>query len=83
MVSAGVCYDGKSQLHFVDEKAKINAQYYVGNLLPKLVEDCSQLLPNGFIFQQDGAPAHSSRMAQQYLEQNVADFISKDEWPPN
>ena len=28
------------------------------NLWPKLVEDCEQLLPNGFIFQQDGTSAH-------------------------
>jgi len=28
--------------------------------LPKLVEDCEQLLPNGFIFQQDGALARAA-----------------------
>jgi hypothetical protein len=48
-----------------------------------LIEDCNQLLPNGCTFQQDGAPAHSSRLAQQFLEQIIADFIRKDEWPPN
>ena len=83
MVSAGVCYGGKGELHFIDEKTKINADYYVNNLLPMLIEDCNQLLPNGCTFQQDGAPAHSSRLAQQFLEQNIADFIRKDEWPPN
>src|SRR5688572_21395217 len=50
MVSAGVCYGGKGRLHFVDEKAKINTQYYVNNLLPKLFKDSSDLLPNKFIF---------------------------------
>jgi len=35
---------------FVDEKAKVIAAYYLENLLPKLVEDCEQLLLNGFIF---------------------------------
>jgi len=83
MVSAGVCYGGKGELHFIDEKTKINADYYVNDLLPMLMEDCNQLLPNGCTFQQDGAPAHSSRLAQQFLEQNIADFIRKDEWPPN
>jgi hypothetical protein len=38
---------------------------------------------NNFIFQQDGAPAHTSRLAQEWLEQNISDFIKKDEWPPN
>ena len=34
MVSAGVCCGGKGQLHFVDEKAKVNASYYATKLLP-------------------------------------------------
>src|ERR1700743_2212391 len=53
MLSSGVCYGGKSRLHFVDEKAKINTHYYVNNLLPKLFKDSSDLLGNQFIFQQD------------------------------
>jgi len=83
MVSAGVCYGGRGRLHFVEEKAKINAQYYINKLLPKLVEDCDALLEEGFIFQQDGAPAHSARLAQEWLQQHTPDYINKDEWPPN
>jgi hypothetical protein len=83
MVSAGVSFGSKGQLHFVAEKAKINAEYYVRELLPKLIEDCQTTLPNGFIFQQDGAPAHSSKLAQEWLKQNSPDFIAKDDWPPN
>ena len=64
MVSAGVCLDGKEPLHFVEKKAKVDCAYYVGHLLPNLVEDCNRLLPTGFIFQQDGAPAHTARSAQ-------------------
>jgi len=30
--------------------------HIVNRLLPKLAEECDQLLPGGFIFQQDGAP---------------------------
>src|SRR6218665_3973532 len=37
MVSVGVCFGGKGRLHFVDEKAKVNAEYYVGRLLPELI----------------------------------------------
>ena len=83
MVSAGVSYGGKGRIHFVAEKAKINADYYTNNLLPKLIEDCNNLAPNDFIFQQDGAPAHTSRLAQDWLAQHCPDFIKKDEWPPN
>mgnify|MGYP003396381051 FL=1 len=71
------------RLHFVAEKAKINADYYTNNLLPQLIEDCNNLAQNNFIFQQDGAPAHTSRLAQDWLQLHCPDFIKKDEWPPN
>jgi len=71
MVSAGICYSGKGRLHFVAEKAKINAEYYVNNLLPRLIDDCHKL-----------APAHTSRHAQKWLQQNSPYFIKKNEWPP-
>jgi len=82
MVSAGVCWGGKGRLHFVDDKAKVNADYYLGRLLPELIADCRQLLPAGFIFQQDGAPAHTARVTQDWLTANCH-FINKNEWPPN
>lgn len=83
MVSAGISYAGKGRLHFVADKAKINADYYVTSLLPKLIEDCETLMPGNFIFQQDGAPAHTARKTQEWLTVNCPDFIKKDEWPPN
>src|ERR1700759_3159119 len=86
MVSAGVCFGGKGRLHFVPEKVKVNADFYVNDLndlLLKLIEDCESLLQNNFVFQQDGAPAHSSRLAQEWIEQHGPEFVKKDEWPPN
>ena len=32
-----------TQLPFVDEKAKVNASYYVTKLLPNLIKDCRHL----------------------------------------
>lgn len=83
MVSAGVCFSGKGKLHFVDDEAKVNATYYVDRLLPELIADCKRLLPAGYIFQQDGAPAHTARIAQEWLQSNCPEFIEKDQWPPN
>lgn len=83
MVSVGVCFGGKGRLHFVPEKTKINAECYTTNLLPLLLEDCQHLLQHDFIFQQDGAPAHTARQSQEWLATHTPDFIKKDEWPPN
>ena len=52
MVSAGVCFNCTGRLHFVADKAKIYADYYVRELLPKLVDDCELLMPDGNTFQQ-------------------------------
>ena len=83
MVSAGVCFNGKGHLHFVSEKAKINADYYVNTLLPALLQDCREQVGDEYIFQQDGAPAHSANLTQDFLQRNCPDFVKKDEWPPN
>src|SRR6218665_2394087 len=49
----------------------------------KLIEDCKQLMPAGFIFQQEGAPAHTARVTQEWLHANCPETIEKDRWPPN
>jgi len=64
MVSAGVCLGGKGRLHLIPNKTKVNAKLYVETLLPELVQDCRFVLPSGLIFQQDGATAHTTKLAQ-------------------
>ena len=70
-------------MHFIDEKVRLNSQHYVSTLLPELFDDCHALLPNGFIFQQNGAPADASRHAQERISERNPDYIKKNEWPPN
>ena len=74
---------GKGRLHFVPEKMKVNSNYYTEQLLPRLIDDCRQLMHDDFLFQQDGAPAHTSKQAQDWLEHHCPEFVNKDEWPPN
>ena len=38
----------------------MNADHYMNNLLPKLIEDCDNLMPHNFIFRQDGAQTHTT-----------------------
>ena len=66
-----------TQLLFVDEKAKVNASYYVTKLLPNLVKDCRNLLSDNFIFQQDGAPAHTAALAKDWIKKKCPGFIAK------
>jgi len=72
-----------TQLPFVDGKAKVNASYNVTKLLSNLIKDCRHLLSDNFIFQQDGASAHTAALAQHWIEKKCPSFIGKNEWPPN
>jgi len=45
----------------------VNAKLYVETLLLELVQDCRSVLPSGFIFQQDGAPAHTAKLTQDWI----------------
>ena len=84
MVSAGVSWNGRTNIHFIDtNKVKVNSESYIQLLEEGLLPDCRRLYPNeDFIFQQDGAPSHTSRVTQAYLDQNTPEYIKKDEWPP-
>ena len=61
----------------------MNASYYVTKLLPNLIKDCRHLLSDNFIFQQDGASAHTAALAQDWIKKKCPAFIGKNEWPPN
>jgi len=59
---------------------KLNAKrYFDYTLLPRFIEERTYLLPSGFIFQQDGAHAHTAKLAQDWIATNCSEFTSKDE----
>lgn len=36
-----------------------------------------------WVYQQDGATPHTARISQQWCENNLFKFLSKNNWPPN
>ena len=60
----------------MDEKAKVNASYYVTKLLPNLIKDYRHLLSDN-IFQQAGAPAHTAALAQDWIKKKCPGFTGK------
>jgi len=66
-----------TQLPFVDEKAKVNASYYVTKLLTNLIKDCRHLLSDNFVFQQDGASAHTAAPAKTGSRRNALVSLEK------
>ena len=84
MVWAGISKMGRTPLIFIPQGAKINSINYRELVLEPVLKNVSQEIfeSGSFIFQQDGAPAHTSKATQSWLQANFPGFISKEEWPP-
>ena len=84
MVWAGVSSKGKTKLYFVQPGAKINAQYYIQNILtPFISKDVKRLYPNGdFILHQDSAPSHAAKTTINFLMDKGIKFITPEQWTP-
>ncbi len=70
--------------HFFDQGLKVNTDVYV-HVLKHVVKPWMDQIAGErtYTFQQDGAPAHTSKRAQEWLQENVPWVWSKEMWPPN
>ena len=84
MVLAGESFLGKTELIFVENGIKINANNFVTEILQSIVLPWTQQsYPNqNWIFQQDSAPAHRARTTQEFCKNNFPVFWSPQQWPP-
>lgn len=85
MVWAGVTTDGKkTPLIFIEEGVKVDQGVYLHLLSEEVVPWVEEQYPNGrMIFQQDGAPAHTSKVVQDFCLDMFPDFWPKELWPPS
>nr|XP_029709501.1 uncharacterized protein LOC115255511 [Aedes albopictus] len=67
------------------QNVKINAAYYKTEVLEKVVAPSLQSLygDDHYVFQQDGAPAHTANVVQAWCRANLTDFLDKTLWPPS
>ena len=86
-----------SELHFSPPKCTVNAWYYVDNILAGPCLDAfsrkrstGTILQKKFcenmyesIFQQDGAPVHTSKLSQQWCQISIPNYWAKEIWPGN
>ena len=80
MVWAGISAKGRTPLVFIPPGVKINAVKYQELVLKPIVKDLGKTMFNNrpFLFQQDGASAHTANINQEWLRTNIPDFISKE-----
>jgi len=78
--SAGVRLEGTESLHFVDEKSKGQCSLLRKPVAAKIPGRLSPVAWPTVYFQQDGSPAHATKVTQQWLAAHCPDFIDKDSW---
>lgn len=85
MVWAAISAYGRSQLHFVGPKVKINARYYIDMVLkPFFDRELATLCPNGdYVFYQDSAPAHRADLTTKWLNDNGIKYLQASKWLAN
>lgn len=85
MVLGLVASDGqKCPLIFVPDGGRVDSALYQRMLQEQVLPWLEKSFPNGnYVFQQDGAPAHTSVSTQQFLQSHVAAFWDKKMWPPS
>jgi len=76
MVWACFSYSGVGNLVFIDQK--VNSLTYQQILVENLKESAKMMLLQDFIFQQDNAPAHSSKLIKKIFEENKIKLLP---WP--
>ena len=85
MVWGGISANSRTNLIFVPSGVKINSKTYRDLILETEVKSAGHKLfrNSNWIFQQDGAPAHTANVTQQWFRDKKIEFISKEEWPPS
>ena len=70
--------------HLFEASLRVNAEVYL-DVMINIVKPWMDQVADGrpYIWQQDGAPAHTAKKVQDWCEANLPHFWSKDVWPPS
>ena len=70
--------------HIFPEGLRVNSEVYVDLLRTKVIPWIKQVAGDRpWVWQQDSAPCHTSKMSMTFLNNNCYDLVTPDIWPPN
>ncbi|CAF1508948.1 unnamed protein product [Adineta ricciae] len=82
MVWLGVCSKGVTPLVILD-KGSVDHERYIKEVLPVALKYGNKIFGDDWIYQQDGATAHTHDLTQKWCKDNFPSFLDKGHWPPN
>ena len=97
MIWGAMGVNGLSNLHIVPTGQTVDSNYYIENILKKELKPALNRTrltgkinsrrmvpyPGLAVFMQDGATPHTAAATQTWCDENLPNFIRKDEWPGN
>ena len=87
MVAIGICWNGVSRAYIVPENRKVNADYFIQDILkPMIEEDIPRLYPGrekDVTWHMDSAPAHTAKKTYKWLDERGIKYIPKEDWMAN
>ena len=84
MVWIAFCAFGFLKPIFVEPKAKVNANYYIENILKPMSKEADSIFKGrNWILHQDSAPAHTAKITQKFLQDSKIRYVKPTEWLPN
>lgn len=85
MVWGGISWNGVTKLRFIEPGVKVDASYYIENVLKPFIEDDLPILypDKKGILQQDSAPSHTAKKTLNFLNEKKIKYIPPEMWTPN
>jgi len=83
MVWCGITWNGVTHVVVLPPKTSFNEHFYTEKVLPVIKRDGLRLIGEDFMFQQDGAKPHMSKLSKNAFENAGVSFLRKNTWPPN
>ena len=87
MFAAGYSWRGPTRFYVVEDKAKVNGEYFLEHILkPMMLVDVAALYgadADKVILHMDSAPSHTKKIVYNWLNSRGFKFFTKDQWLAN
>lgn len=83
MCWCAITFYGVCKPVFLPPKTSFNADFYVSQVIPVVRAEGEKLIGSDFLYQQDGARAHTSKKSIEAFQKASISLLKGGDWPPN